>query len=84
MSLNVKNPLAYKLAAQLSEMTGETLTDAVIRSLELRLAQQRRRLTGQSTAQRILAFAKRFAEGVNSGAHSSGHADLYGDDGLPK
>jgi hypothetical protein len=65
-------------------MTGESLTDTVIRSLETRLAQERRRLSGESTAKRILAFGERFAPGMSSGAHSSGHADLYGDDGLPK
>ena len=85
MSLNVKNPKAYELATQLSEMTGESLTDAVIRSLETRLAQERRRLLGEdSKAKRILAFSERFAAGMNREAHSSGHADLYGDDGMPK
>lgn len=84
MSLNVKNPLAYKLAVQLSDITGESLTDAVIRSLEIRLAQERRRLSGESTAKRILAFAERFAEGMKRDAHSSAHAGLYGEDGLPK
>lgn len=84
MSLNVKNPRAYDLATQLAEMTGESLTDAVIRSLETRLAEQRRRLMGDSTAKRILAFGERFAPGMSNDSHSSGHADLYGDDGLPK
>ena len=84
MSLNVKNPRAYELASQLSEMTGETLTDAVIRSLESRIAQERRRLLGDSTAKSILAFGERFAPGMKSEAHSSGHADLYGEDGLPR
>jgi hypothetical protein len=65
-------------------MTGESLTDTVIRSLEARLAEHRRRLMGETTAKRILAFGERFAAGMNSDSHSSGHAGLYGDDGLPK
>lgn len=84
MSLNVKNPRAYELATQLAELTGESLTDTVIRSLETRLALERNRLQGASTAKRILAFGERFAAGVTGNAHSAGHAELYGDDGLPK
>jgi hypothetical protein len=84
VSLNVKNPRAYELATQLSEITGESLTDTVIRSLETRLAQERRRLLGETTAKRILAFGERFAPGMKTEAHSAGHADLYGEDGLPR
>ena len=35
--LNIKNPRAHKLASQLAAVTGESLTDAVIVSLEERL-----------------------------------------------
>jgi len=41
-------------------------------------------IKGDATAKRILAFSERFAPGMNREAHSSGHADLYGEDGLPK
>jgi hypothetical protein len=84
VSLNVKNPKAYALATQLSEMTGESLTDAVIRSLEFRLAQERRRFLGETTAKRILEFGERFAAGMNPDVRSAHHADIYGEDGLPK
>ena len=38
MSLNIKNPEAHALAARLAKMTGETMTEAVVKSLRERLA----------------------------------------------
>ncbi len=35
--LNIKNPRAHQLAVEVAEAAGETLTDAVIHSLEERL-----------------------------------------------
>lgn len=39
--LNIKNPRAHKLAVEVAQATGETLTEAVIHSLEERLARKR-------------------------------------------
>ena len=41
MALSIKNDRADQLARELSELTGESLTDAVVHSLELRLAEER-------------------------------------------
>lgn len=38
MALNIKNPEAHRLARELAEETGETLTDAVTVALRERLA----------------------------------------------
>lgn len=38
MALNVKNPEADRLAHELADLTGESLTEAVIRALRERLA----------------------------------------------
>jgi antitoxin VapB len=85
MSLSVKNPRAYALAAKLAQLTGESLTDAVIRALEIRLQQEEQRRGKKTAAERILAFADRFAKGLPPDCKSSDHASLlYGDDGLPK
>jgi antitoxin VapB len=83
VSLNVKNPRAYALATQLSEITGESLTDTVIRSLEVRLTEEQQKRTGRDTATRMLEFAGRFAVGIKPGVSSLDHANLYGEDGLP-
>jgi antitoxin VapB len=37
MSLNIKNPNAFKAAHELADLTGETLTEAVTRAIEDRL-----------------------------------------------
>ena len=82
-SLNLKNPKAYSLAAELSHLTGESLTGAVIAALEERLEAERRK-RGGTKAERILAFAKRFAKGMPPGVRSEGHVELYGADGMPR
>jgi antitoxin VapB len=43
MSLNIKNPEAHRLARELAEVTGGTLTDAVTEALRDRLADARKR-----------------------------------------
>jgi antitoxin VapB len=42
MALNIKNAIAEKLARELAEATGESLTDAVIGALQSRLSAVRR------------------------------------------
>lgn len=84
MSLSVKNPRAYELASELSEVTGESLTSAVIHALEAKLAEERRKRGKKTTAERILAFSRRFSKGMAANCNSSDHGLLYGDDGLPR
>lgn len=43
MALNIKNPVAERLAQELARETGESLTDAVIVALRERLEARRRR-----------------------------------------
>jgi antitoxin VapB len=82
--LNLKNPRAYSLASELAHLTGESLTTTVINALELRLEAERRKHGGNTTAEKILAFAERFAQGMAPGSNSADHAELYGDDGMPR
>jgi antitoxin VapB len=82
--LNLKNPRAYTLASELSHLTGESLTAAVIAALEQRLETERRKRGGKTTADEILAFVEKFASHMRPGCRSEDHADLYGEDGLPR
>ena len=41
MALNIKNPEADQLARELTQLTGESITDAVIRSMQERLERER-------------------------------------------
>lgn len=79
----MKNPKAYALASELAALTGESLTETVIVSLEKRLAAERVARGGKSKAEWIREFGKKFKEGMAPGSHSSQHADIYGNDGLP-
>jgi hypothetical protein len=56
-SLNLKNPEARRLAAELAALTGESMTAAVIGAMELRLEAERRKKG--TTTEQILAFAAR-------------------------
>ena len=78
MRLSIRNPRARALAEELTRLTGESLTDAVVHALEERLDRER-----NSVARGILAFAERFSAGMPKDFHSSQHEELYGYDGLP-
>ena len=41
MSINIKNPEVHALAKELAELTGESMTDAVLIALKERLARER-------------------------------------------
>ena len=57
----------------------------VIAALEERLETERRKRGKSTTAEKILAFADKFAPGMATGSHSADHAtDLYGEDGMPR
>lgn len=61
MALNVRNPEAEQIAAKLAELTGETKTEAVIRSLRERLARVRRERRGRSLADELDEIARHCA-----------------------
>jgi antitoxin VapB len=83
-SLNLKNPKAYTLASELSHLTGESLTAAVITALEQRLERERQERATHNSPQEMLAFIQKFASHMRPGCRSEDHADLYGEDGLPR
>ena len=85
MSLNLKNPRAYELASELADLTGETLTTAVILALENRLRAEREKRAPKRKADRMLEFAARFSQGIEQGATSQDPTDMFYDDaGMPK
>ncbi len=85
MDLNLKNPRAHTLATELSALTGQSLTTAVIEALEHQLEVERRKVRRNTTAERILAFADKFAPGMATGSASQDHAALlYDENGMPQ
>lgn len=84
MSLNIKNQEAHKLARQLARSTGETLTEAVTRSLRERLDRVRR-AQGTGLADRLARIGKDCATHLKEPFRSADHGDLlYDEKGLPR
>jgi antitoxin VapB len=61
MTLNIPNSEADKLAKELSQLTGEPITEAVIKALQERLEREKsKQLTPISLPEELLNIAKRF------------------------
>lgn len=60
MALNIRNPEAEHLAAELAKRTGETKTEAVIKALRDRLVRVRRERGKRRLADELLEIAKRY------------------------
>ncbi|HEY1809176.1 MAG TPA: type II toxin-antitoxin system VapB family antitoxin [Acidobacteriaceae bacterium] len=84
MSLNIKSDEAHDMARRLSELTGESMTGAVIVALSERLERvQKRRKEGM--AARLLAVADQYSAKLPEPWRSLDHAALlYDEKGLPK
>lgn len=61
MALSIKNPEADRLARELADVTGESLTEAVIRSLRERLRRVRGRSAPVSVADELRMIRERCA-----------------------
>lgn len=84
MSLNIKNEEAHRLAKELSSLTGETMSDAVITALKLRL----QLFTSQAPltlTQKLLEIASDCRGRWKEPWLESDHGELlYDDAGVPK
>lgn len=56
MALSIKHPEADRLARELSRVTGESLTDAVMRALRERLVRHQGRTKAVSLSERLRAL----------------------------
>ena len=84
MSLNIEieNEETCRLARELAELTGETVTDAITVAVRERLERQREIA---ERLKRMRAISKRAAKLLRPGPSAVEHGDfLYGEDGLPK
>jgi antitoxin VapB len=82
MSLNIKDPEVYRLAREIAQATGRSMTTVVrdaLREHHAKLDQRR----GRAGVEEILAIAGRVAENVRK--PYAPHDDLlYDDRGLPR
>ncbi len=82
MGMNIKNERVEKLAKEVANETGETLTAAIQVALEERLIRLHRKRDVEERRRRIREIVESFGpvpEGV-----TSDHSDLYDEWGLPK
>lgn len=84
MGLNIKSEETHRLARELAELTGETLTGAVTQALRERME----RVRGEQRpdlAERILAIGRDCAMRFKEPYLSVDHGDLlYDEKGLPR
>ena len=84
MSLNIKSEQAHRLARELAQLTGESMTAAVQKAVEERLERVRRGKKS-SLAERLLRFGKECAPLWKEPYRSMEHGHLlYDEKGLPK
>ena len=85
MSLNIKNKETCRLAAELADLTGETMTGAITVALRERLEREVSRRGAEARARRLLAIGRRCAGMLDNGASAAAHGDLlYDERGLPR
>jgi antitoxin VapB len=83
-SLNLKSDEAYRLAHDLAERTGESMTKAVVIALRERIDRLERE-RGTSRVERLRAIAKGCREEWREPYRSTDHGDvLYDERGLPR
>ena len=83
MSLNIKNPEAHRLAAELARVTGKSMTQAVTDALRQQLARETQ--APESRAERLLEIGRDCAVRLQEPYRSVDHGDLlYDDKGLPR
>ena len=85
MSINIKNEETCRLASELAQLTGDTMTGAITVALRERLDRERSERSAEARVQRLLAIGKRCASMLRDGPSAVKHGDfLYDERGLPK
>ena len=85
MSLNIKNEETCRLARELADLTGESMTGAITVALEERLERERHGRSVETRLREMRAISERCADLLRDGPSATDHGDfLYDERGLPK
>ncbi|MDE0122541.1 MAG: type II toxin-antitoxin system VapB family antitoxin [bacterium] len=85
MSINIKNEETCRLASELAQLTGDTMTGAITVALRERLERERSERSAEAQVERLLAIGERCASMMGDGPSAVEHGDfLYDEWGLPK
>jgi antitoxin VapB len=82
MGMNIKSDEAHRIAKEIANHTGETLTSAVVTALKERLERLKRKANFEERKARIEEIIRR--SGPTAPGVTSDHSDLYDELGLPK
>jgi antitoxin VapB len=83
MALSIKNDEADRLVRELAELTGESLTEAVVSSLRERLERQRAQRDSRPLAERLMEAGRRCARRPVRDHRTPDEILGYDDSGLP-
>jgi len=86
MHLNIKNHEAHRLAAELADLTGDSLTAAVTTALRAQLAREKRLRASGPVAERLMDIGRRYAALADPDPGPPTPEDIIGYDetGLPR
>ncbi|MGQ0816105.1 MAG: type II toxin-antitoxin system VapB family antitoxin [Gemmatimonadota bacterium] len=83
MALNIKNPEADRLARELADLTGESITEAVVEALEERLTREQARRCAHGFRQELRRMQERLAEVPDQDRRTIEEIMGYDEHGLP-
>lgn len=83
MQLNIKSDEAYRMASELAELTGESLTAAVLEALRQRLEAERKARDKERLVAEVLALGAEIRLLVGPEAASTDTDFFYDEDGFP-
>jgi len=83
MPLSIRNQQAEKLAREVSGVTGESITEAIIHALEERLARLRGARTAPDTLEEIMTIARRCSALPDQDPRTPDEILGYDDAGVP-
>ena len=84
MSLRIKDAETCRLASELANLTGETITGAITVALNERLRREKGERDAEARAKRLVAIGNRCAILLSDGPSAKEHGDFFHDErGLP-
>lgn len=85
MSINIKNEETCRLASELAQLTGDTMTGAITLALRERLEREINERSAEAWVERLLAIGERCASMMGEGPSAVEHGHfLYDESGLPR
>jgi antitoxin VapB len=84
MALSIRNPKTEKLARELADESGETITQAITHALEERLERLRGRSTATNLVEELLKISRRCSEIPDRDHRSADEILGYDSQGVPR